>query len=269
MAMAAPTTASATALPAQRRSAGSSTAWTTSRPQRQRHLAHPGVRLLRRPGRDDRLDATGYFACDFFNVDPNFGSNAQLKTLVDAAHQRGLHVFLDGVFGHVNKVGVSKPSPEGRLPALKSGGAGYPGQLVDYSQPESLAYFKEVARHWIEQYGIDGWRPDQAYQLGLDDWRAIRTEVEQASAARKAAGLQWGTLGYMVGEVWKGPTTSATRPMARATTRRSPRRSTSRCATAWCRRWRWRSPARAGRGPACSMPAGTGWRTTRTTPCRT
>ena len=104
--------------------------------------------------------------------------------LVDGAHQRGLYVFLDGVFGHVNKVGVSKPSPEGRLPALKSGGAGYPGQLVDYSQPESLAYFKEVARYWVEQYGIDGWRLDQAYQLGLDDWRAIRSEV--ARPARRA-----------------------------------------------------------------------------------
>ncbi|MBL0623945.1 alpha-amylase family protein [Aeromonas veronii] len=155
-------------------------------------------------GGDNKLDATGYFACDFFTVDPNFGSNAKLKQLVDGAHQRGLYVFLDGVFGHVNKVGVSKPSPEGRLPALTSGGAGYPGQLVDYSKPESLAYFKEVARYWVEQYGIDGWRLDQAYQLGLDDWRAIRSEVEQASATRKAAGQQWGTLGYMVGEVWKG-----------------------------------------------------------------
>lgn len=155
-------------------------------------------------GGDDKLDATGYFACDFFNVDPNFGSNAKLKQLVDGAHQRGLYVFLDGVFGHVNKVGVSKPSPEGRLPALTSGGADYPGQLVDYSKPESLAYFKEVARYWVERYGIDGWRLDQAYQLSLDEWRAIRREVEQASAARKAAGQQWGTLGYMVGEVWKG-----------------------------------------------------------------
>ncbi|WP_033136048.1 alpha-amylase family glycosyl hydrolase [Aeromonas finlandensis] len=155
-------------------------------------------------GGDNKLDATGYFACDFFTVDPNFGSNAKLKQLVDGAHQRGLYVFLDGVFGHVNKMGVSKPSPEGRLPALTGGGAGYPGQLVDYSKPESLAYFKEVVRYWVEQYGIDGWRLDQAYQLGLDEWRAIRREVDLASAARKAAGQQWGTLGYMVGEVWKG-----------------------------------------------------------------
>jgi glycosidase len=218
---------------------------------------------------DDRLDATGYFACDFFNVDPNFGSNAQLKQLVDGAHQRGLYVFLDGVFGHVNKVGVSKPSPEGRLPALKSGGAGYPGQLVDYGQPESLAYFKEVARYWVEQYGIDGWRLDQAYQLGLDDWRAIRSEVEQASAARKAAGQQWGTLGYMVGEVWKGADEIRAQAYGPSDNPALSSAFDFPCATAWYRRWRWKSPARAGRGPACSTPAGTRWRTTRTTPCPT
>ena len=108
---AAPTTASATALPAQRRSAGIidsldhikslnvNAIWLT-----------PVFDSCAGQAGDDRLDATGYFACDFFNVDPNFGSNAKLKT-GGRAHQRGLYVFLDGVFGHVNKVGVSKPSP--------------------------------------------------------------------------------------------------------------------------------------------------------------
>jgi hypothetical protein len=167
---------------------------------------------------------------------------------VDGAHQRGLYVFLDGVFGHVNKVGVSKPSPEGRLPALKSGGAGYPGQLVDYGQPESLAYFKEVARYWVEQYGIDGWRLDQAYQLGLDDWRAIRSEVAQASAARKAAGQQWGTLGYMVGEVWKGADEIRAQAYGPSDNPALSSAFDFPCATAWYRRWRWKSPARAGRG---------------------
>ncbi|MDO2948624.1 alpha-amylase family glycosyl hydrolase [Aeromonas simiae] len=153
---------------------------------------------------DDRLDATGYYACNYFKVDPNFGTNEELKALIDEAHAKGLYVFLDGVFGHVNKVGISEPSPEGRLPALKSDS---PGQLVDYSKPQSLAYFQEVARYWIEQYGIDGWRLDQAYQVDLASWRAIRKTVEETSAARKAKGEQWGTLGYMVGEVWNDANT--------------------------------------------------------------
>lgn len=158
---------------------------------------------------DDRLDATGYFACNYFHVDPRFGTNEELKSLIDAAHARGLYVILDGVFGHVNRVGITAPSPQGRRPALTSGGAGYPGQLADYRHPDTLAYFQEVARYWIEHYGIDGWRLDQAYQLDVASLRAIRMTVEQASHERLARGESWGTLGYLVGEVWNDAPTIA------------------------------------------------------------
>lgn len=49
---------------------------------------------------DDKLDATGYFASDYFKIDPKFGTLEQAKTLVNEAHKRGLYVFFDGVFGH-------------------------------------------------------------------------------------------------------------------------------------------------------------------------
>ena len=138
---------------------------------------------------DDRLDATGYFACDWQR-----GSQLRQQRPAQDPGGRGPPAgsmsSLDGVFGHVNKVGVSKPSPEGRLPA-PSRAAALAARPAGGLQPaREPGLLQEVARYWIEQYGIDGWRLDQAYQLGLDDWRAIRTEVEQASAARKAAGLQ-------------------------------------------------------------------------------
>ncbi|MBU2897438.1 pullulanase-type alpha-1,6-glucosidase [Vibrio hepatarius] len=151
---------------------------------------------------DDRLDATGYFPCDYFNVDPKFGTNDKLKELVDKAHARDLYVFLDGVFGHSNLVGV-KPSPTGKLPYLTTK-EGYPGTYVAYPNEDSDAFFVEVATYWIKEYGVDGWRLDQSYQLPLDTWRKIRAAVEQASMGNKLAGQQWGTLGYLVGEVWKG-----------------------------------------------------------------
>ncbi|NRF61113.1 pullulanase-type alpha-1,6-glucosidase [Vibrio coralliilyticus] len=151
---------------------------------------------------DDRLDATGYFACDYFNVDPKFGTNEKLKELVDAAHAKGLYVLLDGVFGHTNLTGV-KPSPTGKLPSLR-GEEGYPGMYVNYPDAASEAFFTEVATYWVKEFGIDGWRLDQSYQLPLEAWRNIRAAVEQASLDNKNAGKQWGTLGYMVGEVWKG-----------------------------------------------------------------
>ncbi len=42
----------------------------------------------------------GYWIADFEKVDPRFGSEADLKTLVDAAHQRGIKVLLDVVYNH-------------------------------------------------------------------------------------------------------------------------------------------------------------------------
>ncbi len=153
-------------------------------------------------GVDDKLDATGYFACDFFNVDPNFGSNEKLKELIDAAHSKGLYVFLDGVFGHTHVNGV-KPSPTGKLPTLYSE-SGYPGMYVSYPDQASEDFFTEVATYWVTEFAIDGWRLDQAYQLPLDSWRRIRSAVEQAAEENKLAGRDWGTLGYMVGEVWQG-----------------------------------------------------------------
>ncbi|MCD8547649.1 MAG: glycosidase [Aeromonadaceae bacterium] len=166
---------------------------------------------------DAKLEATGYYACDYFTVDPMFGDNAKLKELVDAAHAKGLYVFLDGVFGHASGIGVTMDN----LPASLSGlAAPVTAASVankhdtcvesdtticfDYSQPDTLAFFKAVAAHYVTEYGIDGWRLDQAYQVPISAWEEIRDTVETAAADRKAAGEEWGTLGYMVGEVWDG-----------------------------------------------------------------
>jgi alpha-amylase len=42
----------------------------------------------------------GYWTKDFTKIDENFGSEAQLKTLVDEAHARGMKVILDAVVNH-------------------------------------------------------------------------------------------------------------------------------------------------------------------------
>ena len=141
------------------------------------------------------LDATGYFCKDYFSVDPKFGSLADAQELVNKAHDAGLYVFFDGVFGHHK--GSVVPSPSGKTP---QGGS----NPVDYTNPQTLEFYKEVATYWINTLGIDGWRLDQAYQVPINSWEQIRLAVETASSARKAAGEVWGTLGYMVGEIWKG-----------------------------------------------------------------
>jgi glycosidase len=142
------------------------------------------------------LQSTGYFATNYFKVDPKFGSETVLKELISKAHSKGLYVILDGVFGHHG--GVSTASPNGKYPQGGSNPVSYPG---------SLDYYKEVAKYWIKNYGIDGWRLDQCYQMyqnGHNYLKEIRVAIEEACAERKAAGEKWGTLGYIVGEHWSG-----------------------------------------------------------------
>lgn len=156
---------------------------------------------------NEQLDSTGYFCSDYFNVDPKFGGNEVFEELVETAHEKGIAVILDGVFGHHRSSGISKASPNGKYPSGNTNPVNYPG---------SLDYYTEVAQYWIENYKIDGWRFDQCYQVGLGDsgancdtgghnyWYEIRTAIKESAAKNGTKGEDWGTLGYTVGEHWNG-----------------------------------------------------------------
>lgn len=172
----------------------------------------------------DKLDATGYFAYDYFNIDPHFGTMAKFDELVAICHENGINIILDGVFGHNKGRVASSPSRNG----IKN-----PGIIPSTSNPvdyannsNSLKYYSDVARYWITEHKIDGWRLDQCYQVGLGDkdndtgvfpkntgtnghnyWYDIRKVVEEAASSNGTLGSDWGTLGYMVGEHWHGDAT--------------------------------------------------------------
>ena len=163
------------------------------------------------------LDSTGYFAYDYFNIDNRFGTNEKFAELVQVYHDRGIAVILDGVFGHNGGSVAASPNRKG----IKN-----PGITPDTSNPvnyatnpNSLKYYSDVASYWITEYQIDGWRFDQCYQVGLGEnatgsdkcntggrnyWYDIRKVVEEASSSNGTKGVDWGTLGYMVGEHWRG-----------------------------------------------------------------
>ena len=44
----------------------------------------------------------GYDIVDFYNVDKRFGTNQDLKNLIDQAHSKGIKVLLDLVAGHTS-----------------------------------------------------------------------------------------------------------------------------------------------------------------------
>lgn len=168
---------------------------------------------------DSKLDATGYFAYDYFNIDPKFGTMETFDKLVEECHNNGIAVILDGVFGHNKGSVAASPNRSGINNPGISPSTSYP---VNYSNNEnSLKYYSDVARYWITEHKIDGWRFDQCYQLGFGEnakgtagdncdgcdrnhWYDIRKVIEEAAASNGTAGQDWGTLGYIVGEHWRG-----------------------------------------------------------------
>ncbi|MBR0494823.1 MAG: Beta-galactosidase C-terminal domain [Treponema sp.] len=179
--------------------------------------------IFQSSGFDERLEATGYFATDYFNIDNHFGTNEKFAELVTKCHEKGISVILDGVFGHngASQGGTMQASPN-RTGIKNPGKKPDTNNPVNYAgNPDSLKYYSDVASYWITEYKIDGWRLDQCYQVGLGDksstdntgagghnyWYDIRKVVEEAASSNGTKGNDWGTLGYMVGEHWNGDQT--------------------------------------------------------------
>ncbi len=56
------------------------------------------------PKGDESAGYHGYWITDFTSVDPHFGTNAEFKGFVDAAHARGMKVYMDIVANHTADV---------------------------------------------------------------------------------------------------------------------------------------------------------------------
>jgi glycosidase len=56
------------------------------------------------PAGDESAGYHGYWVTDFTRVDPHFGSNDEFKAFVDAAHARGMKVYMDIITNHTADV---------------------------------------------------------------------------------------------------------------------------------------------------------------------
>ncbi|MBN2384963.1 glycoside hydrolase family 13 protein [bacterium] len=157
-----------------------------------------------------------YHTSDYFQVDPLLGGTSALQTLLEAAHQRGIRVILDGVFNHTGRGfyqfchiienGPSSPYRDwfyiNNLP-IKPFDApiGKHGYYAWWDNPElpklnvELPAVREfiyrVAEYWIG-FGIDGWRLDVPEEIKVPNfWQTFRTRTKAKN--RQA---------YLLGEIW-------------------------------------------------------------------
>jgi len=172
---------------------------------------------------------------DYLQVDPTLGGNTVLRELVAALHARGMRIVLDGVFNHcgsghpffrdVIKRGRSSPywdwfmihgdrvrpdsEPNYRCWA---GCANLPEW--NHENPKVRNYVLSVVRHWLTEYGVDGWRLDTVEYLPpdfvRDVYRATKETNPEAYVLGEVMGLAtpWfrhgaldGTMHY---RLWEG-----------------------------------------------------------------
>lgn len=107
------------------------------------------------PGRES-AGYHGYWITDFTQVDPHFGSNADFKALVDAAHARGMKIYMDIVVNHTADVIQYRDCPgdcpyrtKADYPFSRRGGVSgtpiNPGFLGDAVQtPENFAKLTDM-----------------------------------------------------------------------------------------------------------------------------
>ncbi len=106
----------------------------------------------------------GFLPIGYFGVDERFGKRKDFQQFVDAAHQRGLAVILDVVYGHTSSqfpyAHVYRELQYHENPFMGSFAKDYFGESTDWSREFTRDFFYSVNYHWLNTYHVDGFRYD-------------------------------------------------------------------------------------------------------------
>ena len=141
----------------------------------------------------------GYDVVDYYQVDPDYGTNEDFLRLVEEAHARNMPVIVDLVLNHTSNehswftASNDPAAPERDWYVWSDEDPGYRGPAnqkvwhagddgyyygvfwhgmpdLNLENPEPTAEMHEVARYWLEEMGADGFRLDAIKHL-IEDGR--------------------------------------------------------------------------------------------------
>ncbi|MBK8127908.1 MAG: T9SS type A sorting domain-containing protein [bacterium] len=119
----------------------------------------------------------GYEITDYYTIEQDYGTNEDLRELVEAAHAHGLKVVLDMVINHT---GIGHPFMQdaqryGRNSHYwdwydRNGNGDYTFYYdwsslpnINLDNPEASRYYIDMCKYWVEEFDIDGYRCDVAW----------------------------------------------------------------------------------------------------------
>ncbi|MDR0413262.1 MAG: hypothetical protein LBH61_05640 [Dysgonamonadaceae bacterium] len=135
-------------------------------------------------GEEKRSGTKGspYAVKDYLKINPDFGDESDLKSLVAAAHGAKMEIYLDWVGNHTawdhawvsehpdyyaSQNGIRPYSPEGWNDVVQ----------LDYSSQNLRTAMIDVLKYWVREFDIDGYRCDYATGIPLDFWRKAKAEI--------------------------------------------------------------------------------------------
>ena len=130
-----------------------------------------------------------YAVRDYYAINPDYGTEADLKRLVSEAHKRGLKVILDIVANHTAWDSVMMEHPEfykqdanGKIIPPLPEWTDVAG--LNYGNPKLRQYMVAMLEHWIDPstFDLDGFRCDVASMVPTDFWEEARQELTRIKA---------------------------------------------------------------------------------------
>lgn len=125
-----------------------------------------------------------YAVQDYFGVNPEFGTLADLQHLVQTAHNLGLKVILDWVANHTSRDNaLITEHPDWYQHDAQ-------GQLVppvadwtdvvalDYANRDMCQYMTDALAYWVREADVDGYRCDVAGLVPTGFWDEVRPVLE-------------------------------------------------------------------------------------------
>ncbi len=150
----------------------------------------------------------GYNPTHYFSVDKSYGTENDLKKLIDECHKRGIAVILDMVFNHVtgaapqakmywgtNAIATNNPWFNQIAPHGASVNQDY-----NHNFTPTRDMFKRVLKFWIDEFKVDGYRMDISHGFcGVDCGNRTDIMFDYYNNGVKAGNQD----GYFILEHWE------------------------------------------------------------------
>ncbi|MDR2823659.1 MAG: alpha-amylase [Prevotellaceae bacterium] len=125
-----------------------------------------------------------YAVKDYKAVNPEFGTDADFKELVGKAHELGFKVIIDWVANHTgcDNVWLATHKDWYVLDSVGNPKPPYPewGDTYDlnYDNAEMHAEMTNSMKYWVQNFDIDGFRCDVAYEVPTEFWEKARIALD-------------------------------------------------------------------------------------------